>query len=97
MSRFTVLFEDGAKIDIADSYDWYKKISETLANNFLLEIKKTIDYLEINPLQFKITYKDFRQVPLKKYPFVLVYRIDNNIVKIYRTFPTRKNPNKKPK
>lgn len=95
MPKFTVIIEDDAKIDIADSYDWYSRISDTISNNFLNEIKKCIGYLEINPLQFRLAYKDFRQVPLKKYPFVILYKLDNTTVKIYRVFPTRKNPKKK--
>ncbi|GGG33531.1 type II toxin-antitoxin system RelE/ParE family toxin [Bizionia arctica] len=73
MPKYHVTLEDDAKIDIADSFDWYSNISTIIADNFLTEIKKSINYLEQNPNQFKIVYKDFRQVPVKKYPFVLLY------------------------
>lgn len=95
MPKFTILFEEDAKLDIADSFDWYSKISETIANNFLNETKGVVKYLENNPSQFKVIYKDFRQAPFKKYPFVILYRVDNTEVKIYRVFPTKKDPSKK--
>lgn len=95
MSNFIISFEEDAKIDLADSFDSYSNISTIVAENFLIEISKTISYLEENPLQFKIIYKDFRQSPLKKYPFVLLYKIDKKQVKVYRVFATSKNPKKR--
>ena len=65
MPKYTVSFEEDAKIDIADSYDWYNNVSKNVAEKFIREIKKATNYLEENPLLFKIVYKDFRQVPLK--------------------------------
>ncbi len=88
-------FEEDAKIDIANSFDWYSNISTIISDNFLIEIKRIIIYLEENPLQFKIVYKEFRQSPLKKYPFVLLYKIDKKQVKVYRVFATKKNPKKR--
>ncbi|MCM5663222.1 type II toxin-antitoxin system RelE/ParE family toxin [Galbibacter mesophilus] len=95
MHKYTVVFEEDAKSDIADSYDWYNKISSKIADNFLHQIENSISYLERDPFLFQIVYKDFRQVTLKKYPFVLVFKIDNKIVKIYRAFATKKNPSSK--
>lgn len=95
MPKYNITIEEDAKIDIADSFDWYSNISSIVADNFLIELKKCIDYLEENPNQFKIAYKDFRQIPLKKYPFVLLYKVQDTTVKVYRVFATRKNPKKR--
>lgn len=95
MPKFKVVFEDDAKIDIADSFDWYSEISSKVADNFLNEVKKALNYLQDNPNQFKTVYRDYKQVPVKKYPFVLLYKIDGQKVKIYRVFATRQNPKKR--
>lgn len=95
MPKYNVVLEEDAKIDIADSFDWYNNVSVIVADNFITEIKKALDYLEENPLQFKVVYKSFIQIPLKKYPFVLLYKTEENLVKIYRVFATRKNPKKR--
>lgn len=65
MSNYRVSIEEDAKLDIAEGYDWYSKISEKICASFLFEIKKTLDYLAENPLLFQFVYKDFRQVPVK--------------------------------
>ncbi len=93
--KYRILIEEDAKFDIAEGYDWYLKISEKISASFLAEIKGTLHYLIDNPFLFQIVYKDFRQVPVKNFPFVILYKIDSDIVKIYRVFPTNMNPENK--
>ena len=92
VSNYQILIEEDAKFDIAEGYDWYLKISQKVSVSFLNQIKQTINYLEENPFLFQIVYKDYRQVPVKKYPFVIIYKIETQIVKIYRVFPTNMDP-----
>ncbi|WP_353959563.1 type II toxin-antitoxin system RelE/ParE family toxin [Aequorivita aurantiaca] len=80
---------------MAEGYDWYSKISEKISASFLFEIKKTFNFLAENPFLFQLVYKDFRQVPVKKFPFVILYKIDVDNVKVYRVFPTNMNPKSK--
>ncbi|QAA83247.1 hypothetical protein EI546_11815 [Aequorivita sp. H23M31] len=58
-------------------------------------MKHTINYLEENPFLFQIVYKDYRQVPVKKFPFVILYKTDLDTVKVYRVFPMNMNPSGK--
>ena len=95
MGNYRISIEEDAKFDIAEGYDWYSKISEKISASFLSEIKKTLDYLAENPFLFNFVYKDFRQVPVKKFPFVILYKIHPDSVKIYRVFPTNMNPSGK--
>lgn len=95
MKNYQILIEEDAKFDIAEGYDWYSKISKQLSNSFLDQIKRTIDYLKENPFLFQLVYKDYRQVPVKKYPFVIIYKIESENVKVYRLFPTNMNPSGK--
>ena len=95
MSIYRVSIEEDAKFDIAEAYDWYLKISEKICTSFLLELKKTLDYLIENPFLFQLVYKDFRKVPVKRFPFVLLYKIETDIVKLYRVFPTNMDPTRK--
>jgi len=95
MSIYRVSIEEDAKFDIAEAYDWYSKISEKICASFLFEITKTLDYLIENPFLFQLVYKDFRQVSVKRFPFVILYKIEADVVKLYRVFPTNMNPSRK--
>jgi len=90
--KYNVLFENEARLDIADSFDYYSKISTQLANTFLNDIQRTMEYVENSPSMFKIVYKGYRQVPSKKFPYIILYKHEKQTIKVYRVFPTRKNP-----
>ena len=94
-NKYRIKIEDAAQLDLADSFDWYTRISPLIAENFLEEVENTIKYIVNNPLIFQVVYKDFRQVPVYKYPFILVYKIQDQLIKIYRVFPTKTDPNSK--
>jgi len=72
-NKYRIKIEDAAQLDIAVSFDWYAEISPLIAENFLEEVENTLKYLVDNSLIFQSVYKDFRQVPVYKYPYVLVY------------------------
>lgn len=94
-NSYLVKIEEDAKFDIADSFDYYNEVSPYLADKFLNEVKETLDYISLNPLLFKIVYNDYRQVPVKRFPYVIVYKVDESIIKVYRLFPTKKDPKTK--
>ncbi|WP_394331107.1 type II toxin-antitoxin system RelE/ParE family toxin [Chryseobacterium soldanellicola] len=43
-------------------------------------------------------HNDFHKLPLKIFPYVLIYKInkEKNIIRIYRVFHTSQNPEKYP-
>lgn len=94
-NNFDLKIEGDARIDIAEAFDWYAKISPSLADTFLDEMEITLNYLVDNPLLFQVVYKDFRQVPVNRFPYVLLYKIKAQAIKIYRVFPTKTNPDSK--
>lgn len=95
MKDYNILIEEDAKLDIAKAFDWYSRISEKVCDHFLFQINNTLQYLKNDPYIFRKIFKDFRQVPVRKFPFLIVYIIEDKQVKIYRVFPSKMNPSKK--
>ncbi len=88
MNNYQILIEEDAKFDIGEGYDWYLNISQKVSDSFLNQIKPPIYYLEENSFLFQVVYKDYRKVPIKKFPFLIIYKIESQIFKIYRIFST---------
>lgn len=55
---------------------WYKKRSEMAAENFVKEINEAIELICENPTRYRNTYKNFREISLKKYPYAVIYLVD---------------------
>ena len=89
---YTYEFKEEAKKDIVDSAAWYRNKSEGLDIRFIDSIEVTIKKILQNPdIGIKV-YKDFRQISIKNFPFLLVYEVEAATIIIYTVFHTSRNP-----
>ena len=86
-----------ALIEYKDSVIWYKKSSTKAAENFVKEVREKIRNICETPFSYPKTYGKFRETSLKKYPYSIVYFIDENIKMIIVTsvFHQKRNPQNK--
>ena len=92
---FNILWSKKALLDIEESLEWYGEINDTLPKRFYNEVLKNVLLLIKNPYLFQIKFDSFRELPLKKFPYVIVYEIIDNKVIIIAVFHNSKNPDKK--
>lgn len=88
-----------AKINIDQATAYYKtEVSVSVAKLFIEDYRKSFKTIVINPY-FKIYFNNFRGLPLKKFPYILFYTIDENlkIITLKALFHTSQNPTKYPK
>lgn len=72
---FKVRVSPIAKSNIKDGVAYYKtRASVKVARNFVLDYEQTLKRIVLNPY-YQIYYKDVRGIPLKKYPYVIFFRI----------------------
>ena len=95
---YKIVIEPRAIIDIQDAVDYYDFKQVGLGAYFFLTLEEHIEVLSNNPL-FQIRYKDYRGLPIQKFPFIIFYFIDEEkkIVYILSVFNTSLNPKKYPK
>jgi toxin ParE1/3/4 len=78
-----------------EAYEWYEEQQTGLGDLFLRELERCYDKLESGPALYNKIKKNFRQIILKTFPYVVVFEIDNNDVVIYAVFHTSRNSRKK--
>jgi len=78
-----------------EAHDWYEKEQEGLGGVFLQELERCYDKIEIFPAIYAKIKKNFRQIILRKFPYVVVFEIFKNEVVVYAVFHTSRNPRKK--
>jgi len=85
-----------AYIDISYAFEYYSVSKQTLIN-FDKELEIAYSTLSQNP-HFRIRYKNITGFPLKKFPYLLLYEIDETeqAVYIYSVFNTNLDPKKYP-
>ena len=85
-----------AKFEIDEALVWYAFRNLELRNELLNEINLIFEYLLLDPFIFKKTKKNYRQAPLKRFPYLIIYQIIENKILIQSIFNTHQNPSKKP-
>lgn len=96
--KFTVVIDPRAILDIQEAVDYYDSRQEGLGGYFYDTLTEHIETLKHAPF-FQIKYKDYHSFPIKKFPFILLYYIDEKIETIFilSVFNTSLNPTKYPK
>lgn len=95
---FKIKISAEARRNVKDSAAYYKnKASLKVAQNFILDYESTLKKIIQNPY-FQNYYKNFRGLPMKKYPFIIFYQIDeeNKLILINADFNAKQNPEKRP-
>lgn len=90
--RFEIELSNEAEEDFDKAYNYYFQESERVANNFYYKTDKSFKALIQNPFGYQKVYKDVRRFVMKKFPFVIYYRIKGIFVKIIAIFHTSRNP-----
>lgn len=93
--NYPLQFKAEARNDIIEAAQWYAGQSEGLDKIFIQYLENTINIIQYNPGTFKKIYKDFRQAALKKFPYVVVYELEEETIIIYSVFHAKQHPRKK--
>jgi plasmid stabilization system protein ParE len=70
------IYEPQALTEYKEAISWYLDRSETAANNFVKEIKEKIVTICTDPLRYRSKHKKMRETSLKKYPYSIVYFVN---------------------
>ena len=94
---YNIIISLDAQDDIFQATDYYHTIHPNLALKFEEELYSFFNILE-RSLYFDIRYDDYRVIPLDIFPYLLIYRIDEDLfeIEIKAVFHTSQNPEKYP-
>lgn len=96
MSYSYILLEP-AQEEYESSVRWYVIKSEQSAVNFIRAIDVTLESICNFPTRWRNKYKNFFELGVKKYPFTIIYTIDNQnkLIIVHSIFHHKRNPLKK--
>ncbi len=94
---YRFIYDPIATLEYKDAVGWYAKRNEKAANNFINEVKDKIAVICNDPFRYRNTYKNYRETSLKKFPYSIIYFVDEakKIVIIQSLFHHKRNPRRK--
>jgi len=98
VSKPILIIDPEAQKEIEKAIEWYEMAKVGLGFEFYSYLEGYFKTLQQNNAYFQIKRKPiFRELPLKRFPFVIIYEHNYEEIYIYSLFDTRKNPIKKRK
>ena len=94
---YKYLFEPRAAEEYENAFLWYEERSEIAADNFILDIEEALQRICDDPFRYRKTHRKLRGLSLLKYPYLIIYHIDElqKTVSIISLFHHKRNPVKK--
>jgi hypothetical protein len=95
---FKLIIDPKAKNEIDEAIEWYESKQIGLGLDFLNYLDGYFKTLKEGKVAFRIKRKlVFRELPLKRFPYVIIYEAYRNQIIVYSVFNTLQNPSKKKK
>jgi plasmid stabilization system protein ParE len=90
-------FDPAAADEYEEAFDWYEERSLIAADGLIVAVQDAITAICANPDRYRNTYKNFHEITLKKYPYNLVYYIDETrkLITITSIYHHKRNPKEK--
>lgn len=94
---FRYIFDKMAQEDYEDALNWYMERSETAAANFVKAIDNTLAIICNSPARWRNTYKNFYELSIKRYPYSIIYSIEESqeLVFVSAIYHHKRNPRRK--
>jgi len=92
MARLPLEFHPDARIDALDAYDWYAERSQQAADAFQEELQHAGRAIQNAPERWANYMFGTRRYLMKRYPFVIVYRIAADRIEIMAVAHGRRKP-----
>ncbi len=95
--KYSFRIEQGASKEFIDAFVWYGEQQEGLEDLFKLAFDIKLDLICKNPYHYKTSYKKYHEAFTDKFPFSIVYTIDEKIkeITVIAVFHTSRSPKKK--
>lgn len=78
--------------DIQIAYDWYEEQKSGLGYSFLDELNICIDKLGHFPLRYSLVNTWIRKIQLNRFPYLVVFEIEENTVYVIAVRHTSRKP-----
>jgi plasmid stabilization system protein ParE len=95
--NYQYVYDPAAFKEYKNSIRWYQKRSDLAAENFIKETTNCIRSICTNPARYRNTYKTFHEAPLKRFPFSIVYFVDEEkqTIVIVSVYHHKRDPRRK--
>ncbi len=81
-----------ARSDITFAVDWYNQKSSPIAEDFKVNLDRTMYRISEHPERYRVVHRDMRRALLSKFPFGVFFRVLPEIIQVVGVLHTSQDP-----
>ena len=78
--------------DVNDVIGYYNDLADGLAEGFLDEFDAALSFMGAYPLAARVFHSKYRRVALRRFPYVVCYRVVGDLVRVLAVFHDKRDP-----
>lgn len=87
-----IVLRPEARSDIAEACEWYDGKSRGLGQRFLDELDRLLQRVAVHPELYEIALKTVRRARLRRFPYVVYYRVVAERIEVLAVLHGRRDP-----
>lgn len=89
---YSLSLTQAAKLDVQEAWLWYEEKQSGLGDDFISSLDSTISIIIQNPFLFEVKFEGLRVAPTKRFPFRVIYYLEDTQIGVIAVFHTSRNP-----
>jgi len=89
---FEIKLTAGAGTDIQEARNWYENQRSGLGEEFILSVEACLNRIKRNPLHFQQIRDNFRAGIVNRFPFRIIFFLDENSIVVNGVIHMKRNP-----
>jgi plasmid stabilization system protein ParE len=90
---YKLIIRPEAELDLEEAFAWYESQDSGLGSEFVRAIDTCISGIGRNPLTHGVIYKQARRALVRRFPYSILYVVENDMVFVIACFHSKRNPN----
>jgi plasmid stabilization system protein ParE len=87
-----LIYHPEAEAEIVEAIQFYRSRSPELADRFLRAFESAIEMIEENPLRWATIRGDLRRILLRRFPYGIYYRVEDQELRVLIVKHHRRHP-----
>ena len=93
---FKLLIKEEANADIVKAYSYYETKKPGLGDRFIQTLYEHFQRIRNTPELFPKKNRNFREAVMSHFPYLIIYRIEDDVIYVLSIFKTWMDPKQKP-
>lgn len=90
--NYVLVFRPEVRNELDEAYSWYESQELELGDDFLEQVDEALGRICPMPESYPTVYRDVRRAVVRRFPYIIYYRIVSSRVIVTAVFHGRRNP-----